>query len=112
MSPLRTIVLAEDSAADAEMTIDALTEAGLANPIVHVEDGVEVLDYLHARGAFAGRTGGLPGLLLLDIKMSRMDGLEVLQHIRNDPAFNALPVVVLSSSGEEHDLAQIGRAHV
>ena len=102
---LRTILLAEDSAADAEMTIDALQEARLANPIVHVEDGVDVLDYLYVRGAFGGRAAGLPAVLLLDIKMPRMDGLEVLQKIRDDPQFNRLPVVVLSSSREERDLA-------
>ena len=102
---LRTILLAEDSAADAEMAIDALQEARLANPIVHVEDGVDVMDYLYARGAFAGRAVGLPAVLLLDIKMPRMDGLEVLQKIRDDPQFNRLPVVVLPSSREERDLA-------
>ena len=106
MNPLRTILLAEDSPADAEMTIDALMQARLANPIVHVEDGVEVLDYLYGRGAFADRPEGLPAVLLLDIKMPRMDGLELLQHLRADPAFNRLPVVVLSSSREEHDLAK------
>lgn len=105
MGTLRTILLAEDSAADAEMAIDALQDARLANPIVHVEDGVEALDYLYARGRFAGRTDGRPAVLLLDIKMPRMDGLEVLQQIRADPNFNSLPVVVLSSSREERDLA-------
>ena len=106
MRTLRTILLAEDSPADAEMAIDALEQARLANPIVHVEDGVEVLDYLYAKGSHAGRTDGLPAVLLLDIKMPRMDGLEVLQTIRADPQFNRLPVVVLSSSREESDLAR------
>ena len=106
MSAIRTILLAEDSPADAEMAIDALREAHLANPIVHVEDGVEVLDYLYARGAYAGRKEGLPAVLLLDIKMPRMDGLEVLQKIRSDEAFHRLPVVILSSSREESDLAR------
>lgn len=106
MGNLRTILLAEDSPADAEMAIDALEQARLANPIVHVEDGVEVLDYLYARGTYTERDGGLPAVLLLDIKMPRMDGLEVLQTLRADPQFNRLPVVVLSSSREESDLAR------
>lgn len=106
MSPIRTILLAEDSPADAEMAVDALREARLANPIVHVEDGVEALDYLYRRGAFAGREEGLPAVLLLDIKMPRLDGLEVLKQIRNDEHLKRLPVVILSSSREENDLAR------
>ncbi|HVJ37904.1 MAG TPA: response regulator [Stenotrophomonas sp.] len=106
MSPIRTILLAEDSFADAEMAIDALREARLANPIVHVEDGVEALDYLYRRGAYANRDEGMPAVLLLDIKMPRLDGLEVLKQIRNDEQLKRLPVVILSSSREENDLAR------
>ncbi|WBX92887.1 response regulator [Pseudoxanthomonas mexicana] len=106
MSAIRTILLAEDSLADAEMAIDALREANLANPIVHVEDGVEALDYLLRRGAHAQREEGQPSVLLLDIKMPRMDGLEVLKHIRGDEKLKHLPVVILSSSREESDLAR------
>lgn len=106
MSDIRTILLAEDSLADAEMAIDALREANLANPIVHVEDGVEALDYLFRRGAHADRAEGMPAVLLLDIKMPRMDGLEVLKHIRGDDKLRHLPVVILSSSREESDLAR------
>ena len=106
MSAIRTILLAEDSPADAEMAIDALRDANLANPIVHVEDGVEALDYLLQRGAHAGREDGLPAVLLLDIKMPRMDGLEVLKHIRSHDKLKKLPVVILSSSREERDLAR------
>ena len=106
MTTLRTILLAEDSPADAEMAIDALHEARLANPIVHVEDGVEVMDYLLRRGAFASREEGLPAVLLLDIKMPRMDGLEVLRQIREHDELKRLPVVILSSSREESDLAR------
>ncbi|HBZ47929.1 MULTISPECIES: response regulator [unclassified Stenotrophomonas] len=106
MTALRTILLAEDSPADAEMAIDALKEARLANPIVHVEDGVEAMDYLLRRGAFAHREEGLPAVLLLDIKMPRMDGLEVLRQIRNAEELKRLPVVILSSSREESDLAR------
>ena len=106
MSPLRTILIAEDSPADAEMAMDALREANLANPIVHVEDGVEALDFLLRRGNFANREEGLPAVLLLDIKMPRMDGLEVLKEIRNTEELKRLPVVILSSSREESDLAR------
>ena len=106
MTDYRTILLAEDSQADAEMAIDALREANLINPIVHVEDGVEVMDYLLRRGAFASREEGLPAVLLLDIKMPRMDGLEVLRQIREHDELKRLPVVILSSSREESDLAR------
>ncbi|MET0288752.1 MAG: response regulator [Pseudoxanthomonas sp.] len=106
MSELRTILLAEDSLADAELATDALREANLANPIVHVEDGVEALDYLLRRGRFADRAPGLPAVLLLDIKMPRLDGLEVLRAIRAEDALKKLPVVILSSSREETDLVR------
>ncbi|MDF3980692.1 response regulator [Luteibacter sp. PPL201] len=103
---LRTILLVEDSLADAEMAIDALREAKLANPVVHVEDGVECLDWLHRRGRFAGRAEDEPAVILLDIKMPRMDGLEVLQELRSEEKWKRLPVVILSSSREESDLAR------
>ena len=106
MTSIRTILLAEDNAADAEMAIDALREAHLVNPIVHVEDGVEAMDYLLRRGRFADREPGDPGVLLLDIKMPRMDGLEVLRTLRADTRLRRLPVVILSSSREESDLAR------
>jgi len=103
---LRPILLVEDSLADAEMAMDALKEANLANPVVHVEDGVDCLDWLYAREAFAGRCGGDPAVVLLDIKMPRMDGLEVLTRMRKDERFRRVPVVILSSSREESDLAR------
>lgn len=106
MTAIRTILLAEDSPADAEMAVDALRDARLANPIVHVEDGEETMDYLLRRGAFANREEGLPAVLLLDIKMPRLDGLEVLKQIRNEESLKRLPVVILSSSREESDLAR------
>ncbi|ATS20082.1 MULTISPECIES: response regulator [Xanthomonas] len=106
MTAIRTILLAEDSPADAEMAVDALREARLANPIVHVEDGVEAMDYLLRRGVFADREEGLPAVLLLDIKMPRLDGLEVLKQVRSDETLKRLPVVILSSSREESDLAR------
>jgi two-component system response regulator len=102
---IRTILLVEDDLADAEMTMDALREAHLANPIVHVEDGIEALDYLRRRNAHAGREEGNPAVVLLDIKMPRMDGIEVLREIRADEHTRRIPVVILSSSREERDLA-------
>ena len=107
MHEIRTILLVEDSLADAEMTIDALREARLANPIVHVEDGVEALDYLRMSGRFSTREDGNPGVVLLDIKMPRMDGIEVLREIRADDNLRRIPVVILSSSREERDLAAL-----
>ena len=106
MTEIRTILLAEDSPHDAEMAIDALREAHLANPIVHVEDGVEAIDYLFRRGKFADRPEGDPAVLLLDIKMPRMDGLEVLKQLRDHETLKRMPVVILSSSREESDLAR------
>ena len=102
---IRTILLVEDDPTDAEMTVDALREAHLANPIVHVEDGIEALDYLRREGAHANRSGGHPVVVLLDIKMPRMDGIEVLREIRGNENTRHIPVVILSSSREERDLA-------
>ena len=106
MKEILPILLAEDSLADAEMAIDALREANLANAIVHVEDGVEAMEYLLRQGAFADREPGNPAVLLLDIKMPRMDGLEVLQRIRDNEDLKQIPVVILSSSREESDLSR------
>jgi two-component system response regulator len=103
---LRTVLLVEDSMADAEMAMDALTEAHLANPVVHVEDGVDCLDYLYRRGAWAKREPGDPAVVLLDIKMPRMNGLDVLTRMREDEQMRRIPVVILSSSREETDLAR------
>lgn len=105
-APLRPILLVEDSPVDAEMTVDALRQAHLANPIVHVEDGVDCLDWLYARGNFAGRADEDPVVVLLDIKMPRMNGLDALKQMRAEERFRHLPVVILSSSREETDLAR------
>jgi two-component system response regulator len=105
LNDIRTILLVEDSLADAEMTMDALREGRLANPIVHVEDGVEALEYLYRKGAFSDRPEGNPAVVLLDIKMPRLDGIEVLREIRGNEATRRVPVVILSSSREERDLA-------
>ncbi len=106
MKDILPILLAEDSLADAEMAIDALREANLANAIVHVEDGVEAMEYLLRQGAYSDREPGNPAVLLLDIKMPRLDGLEVLQRIRDNEDLKHIPVVILSSSREESDLAR------
>lgn len=103
---VRQIVLAEDSLRDAEMVLDALDQYKLANEVIHVRDGSEALDYLYQRGAFAERRKGLPAVLLLDLKMPKVDGLEVLRQIRADPQLKFLPVVVMTSSREEQDLVR------
>ena len=103
---MNAILLAEDSPGDAEMAIDALEEYRLVNEIVHVRDGVEALDFLYRRGQFAGRPPGNPCVVLLDLKMPRVDGLEVLRQIKTDPALQMIPVVVMTSSGEEQDVVK------
>jgi len=106
MKTLKRILLVEDNVKDSELTMAALAESHVANDIVIARDGVEALDYLHARGRFAGREPGAPAVMLLDIKMPRMDGLEVLRHMKQDPVLRQIPVVMLTSSREEPDLAQ------
>ena len=112
MGSLKRILLAEDSPNDVELTLAALAEHHLANEVVHVPDGAEALDYLHCRGRFEGRAGGLPAVLLLDIKMPKVDGLEVLRQIRADARMASLPVVILTSSREESDIVEGYRLHV
>jgi len=104
MIELKKILLAEDNPKDVELTLEALEDSMMANRVVVVKDGVETLEYLRMQGAWADREPGLPSVLLLDIKMPRMDGIEVLREIRNDPALKLLPVVMLTSSREDKDL--------
>ena len=101
---VRKILLAEDNANDAELTLTALRENHLSNEIVLVRDGAAALDYLYARNAFAGRRDGDPALVVLDLKMPKVDGIEVLRQIKSDPALKHVPVVILTSSREEQDL--------
>jgi len=98
------ILLAEDNPTDAEMTIRALKKIGLINDIVWVKDGQEVLDYVFRKGEYANRPNCQPKLILLDLKMPRVDGIEVLQQLRMYEATRAIPIVMLTSSAEEKDI--------
>lgn len=104
MLELKKILLAEDNPMDVELTLAAMEESNLVNRVVVVRDGVETLEYLRREGPFADRDPGLPAVLLLDIKMPRKDGIEVLREIRSDPQLRLLPVVMLTSSREDRDL--------
>lgn len=100
----KTIVLVEDNADDELLTLRALTRNNIQNPVVVARDGVEALDYLLGEGAHLGRdTSQPPAVILLDLKLPKIDGLEVLKRIRADPRTELLPVVVLTSSREEQD---------
>jgi CheY-like chemotaxis protein len=112
MKELGRILLAEDSAADVELTLAALAEHNLANEVVVVRDGAEALDYLLRRGAHANRTTGLPAVVLLDLKMPKVDGLEVLRALKGDAELRHVPVVMLTSSREEQDLVESYRLGV
>ncbi|MDR3666813.1 MAG: response regulator [Ignavibacteriaceae bacterium] len=101
---LKTILLAEDNPKDVELTLEAMAENNLANHVTVVNDGVEVIEYLRREGNFKNRIEGNPAFILLDIKMPRMDGIEVLRTIRSDPKFKTIPIVILTSSREEQDL--------
>ena len=100
------ILLAEDNPTDAEMTLRALKNKALINNVVWVKDGAEALDYLHCRGAWSDRGGSVPRLVLLDLKMPKVDGIEVLRQVRGDARLAAVPVVMLTSSAEESDLVR------
>jgi CheY-like chemotaxis protein len=106
MSEPKRILLAEDSPQDVEMTLEALSQHHLINEVVVVNDGEQALDYLFCRGRFAGRTTGNPVLVLLDLKMPKVDGLEVLRTIKADDALRTTPVVMLTSSREEQDVVR------
>jgi CheY-like chemotaxis protein len=100
------ILLAEDTATDAEIAVRALRSAKLGNHIVWVKDGQAALDFLFMEGAYQGRVNGHPKLVLLDLKMPKLDGIEVLRAMKKDPRTSAIPVVILTSSAEESDITQ------
>ncbi len=106
MSDIKRILLVEDSANDIELTLGALEENHLANEVVVVRDGAEALDFLYKRGVFKLRKNGNPAVVLLDLKLPRVDGLEVLKQLKADPDLRAIPVVMLTSSREEQDLVR------
>jgi CheY-like chemotaxis protein len=101
---MRRILLVEDDPKDVELTLTALEEYNLANEVVVAHDGAEALDYLYCRGSFADRPNDNPAVLLLDLKLPKVDGLEVLQQIKSDDNLRLVPVVVLTSSREEKDM--------
>lgn len=103
---IKHILLAEDDPRDAKLTLAALEEYNLANKIFAVHDGEAVLDYLYCRRKFEGRTGGNPVAILLDLKMPKVDGMEVLKIIKADKNLKNIPVVVLTSSRETPDLIE------
>jgi CheY-like chemotaxis protein len=106
IAELKQIVLAEDNANDVELTVNALRKNHIINEIVVIRDGAETLDYLYKRNAFTDRAGSNPALVLLDLKMPRVDGIEVLRQIKTDLALKSIPVVMLTSSREEQDLVR------
>lgn len=112
MGDLGRILLAEDSDADVELTLAALAEHNLANEVVVVRDGAEALDYLRRRGPYKDRGPGEPAVILLDLKMPKVDGLEVLRAVKNDAELRKVPVVMLTSSREEQDLVESYRLGV
>lgn len=106
MSEVNRVLLVDDSPKDVELTLQALSEHRLANEVIVARDGAEAWDYLTRGGKFAGRPTGNPAVVLLDLKMPKMDGLEVLRRLRADDKLRAIPVVMLTSSREERDVVE------
>ena len=112
MLELKRILLVEDNPNDVEMVLDGLSEYNLANEVVVARDGVEALDYLFRRNEFAEREEGNPAVVLLDLKLPKVDGVEVLRTVKEDEQLKFIPVVVLTSSREERDLVESYRLGV
>ncbi len=104
MDLLKRILLVEDSPRDTELILEALAMNQLANEVVSLSDGADALDFLYRRGQFAGRTDGQPAVILLDLKMQKVDGIEFLRVIKGDPILKVIPMVVMTSSREQQDL--------
>jgi CheY-like chemotaxis protein len=109
---LKPILLVEDNPRDLELTLIALEKSNLANEVITVRDGEEALDYLFRRGPYAGRPEGNPAVVLLDLKLPKVDGIQVLEQVKSDPALRPVPVVMLTTSREERDLVQSYRLGV
>ena len=103
---LKPILLVEDDKRDLELTLIALERSQLANDVVIVRDGAQALDYLRREGEYAGRAEGNPAVVLLDLKLPKVTGLEVLEAVRGDPALGSIPIVMLTSSQEEADVVK------
>jgi CheY-like chemotaxis protein len=101
---LGRILMVEDDPRDVELTLTALEDYNLANEVVVVRDGAEALDYLYCRNGYSDRTAGNPAVMLLDLKLPKVDGLEVLRQVKAEDSLRLIPVVVLTSSHEEKDL--------
>jgi CheY-like chemotaxis protein len=112
MDVLKRILLAEDDPKDIELTLAALSDHNLANEVAIARDGVEALDYLYRRGSFAQRPPGNPVVIMLDLKMPRLDGIQVLRQLKADEHMRLIPVVVLTSSRESLDLEDCYRLGV
>jgi CheY-like chemotaxis protein len=104
MEKIKKILLVEDNENDIELTLNALQDCHLSNEVYAVRDGADALDYMYQRNGYKDRTEGLPCVILLDLKMPRVDGLQVLRTLKSDPALRHVPIVMLTSSREERDL--------
>ena len=103
---LKRILLVDDSSRDIELALDALAQYNLANEVITLRDGVEALDYLYRRGQFANRSNDQPAVVLLDLKLPKINGMEVLRNIRQNEVTRIVPVVILTSSAEQKDVVE------